>query len=315
MGKYSKRDREEITNKAYELSTKHGWSAKSSFEVAKSLFNIKNIIIGFGSLVILAFVIITFATDIFDELKYKIQMATHTCEDNLIPQSAEMDTELGEVTFTCSVCRKDGRAPIKPTERRRISDTEVFLGCEGRYFHYEAWKWELGGEEFENNEVRVFTMGEIVHEEPYVLEEGYPASCNTEGLSDTLACHRCHEVFQMGAPIPASHNYEIVGAYESDCKNAGYTGTKVCSGCGHSINGEEIAPQDHNYRLEGVGNPTCKNKGYTGDLVCSGCGEVKEYGEFIPEVDHYYIYRGINPKTGKHMYTCATCGREDPRDN
>ena len=232
----------------------------------------------------------------------------------MTPGSAVLLPPSNEIEFTCGVCGKIGIVSISPTERIVTSETEMSDGCSGFYVHYETWRWELYGEEYEKKNVRVATQGEVVHTDTYVAEEGYPRSCTEDGLSDAIACNICHEVFKPAEVIPAGHDFEIVGAYDADCQNTGYTGDKVCADCGHTEYGEEIALGEHNFRLECERGATCINEGYTGDLVCSGCGDVKEYGEWIPMTDHAYVNYGFNSKHGKYMYICTYCRREELRD-
>ena len=314
MRKYTDSEREEIIDNAADMSARNGWSARSALEVAKSIFNIKSFFIGLGSLILAALVISTLFSEFYGEIKHDLELKFHTCEEELRPGSATILPLSDKIEFTCGVCGKIGVVSIEPTERIVTSETEMSDGCLGFYVHYETWRWELYGKEYEKKDVRVSSSGEVVHGETYVAEAGYPASCTEDGLSDMLACTICHVVLEFGKVIPAHHDFEIFGAYEPDCKNAGFTGERVCADCGHTELGEEIAPIEHSYRLEGERGASCKNQGYTGDLVCSGCGEIKEYGEYLPTTDHAYVNYGFNSKLGKYMYICVSCGREDPRD-
>ena len=315
MKKYSKSDWEEIESNAYDMSGRHGWSAKSSLETAISLFNLKNILIGLLSLIVAAFVIITFVTDAFDSIKEKWQNKFHTCEENLVIAGGTPDPYDGVVYFSCSVCYKRDVSSVEPKKRTITTPEHLVHACTGSYLRIEKWTWEIQGQTFEEDDIWIYTEGEEFHENTYVTAEGYEKTCTTDGLSDEIVCMDCRLVVQKSEVIPMGHDTIVVNGVEPDCINEGYTGDTVCQMCDELIEyGTTIAVADHNYQLIWERSPTCINEGYTGDLSCTGCGDIKEYGSVIPTVDHDYYYAGQHPYTGKYTYICGYCRRDEFRD-
>ena len=198
MKKYSKSDWEEIESNAYDMSGRHGWSAKSSLETAISLFNLKNILIGLLSLIVAAFVIITFVTDAFDSIKEKWQNKFHTCEENLVIAGGTPDPYDGVVYFSCSVCYKRDISSVEPKKRTITTPEHLVHACTGSYLRIEKWTWEIQGQTFEEDDIWIYTEGEEFHENTYVTAEGYEKTCTTDGLSDEIVCMDCRLVVQTG---------------------------------------------------------------------------------------------------------------------
>lgn len=315
MGRrYTDDEREEIESRAYELSSNNGWSGEKSFGVARALFGGKRLIGLIGAVVLGLVVVGAFIMGAIDTIGREIELATHSCIDNLMDgeDAGEINASEGTVAYECRVCYKNDAHVVEVTDRVVTSEAVLENGCTGTYSHFEDWHWELGGKSYERLGVRVYTNGEQIHN-TFVLTEGYAKTCTTDGLSDELCCSDCREVFASEV-IPMSHELYTVNERKADCVNAGYTGDVYCEECNYFEAGHATEIGDHNYELMYYQRPSCYSEGYTGDLECTGCHEVKEHGEAIPMVDHSYTYYGRNPNTGKYTYICDFCRREDFRD-
>lgn len=314
MRRYTDRDRDEIVNKAIDISARNGWSARSGLEVAKSLFNIKSFLVGLGSLLIAAFVIVVFVTDAFDSLKYNFNQKFHKCEENLIVENGHASTRDGLIHFSCRVCYDQDAYTIEPTEKIITKPLEMTFGCYGEYQRTETWIWEIDGVEYCEENIQILVIGDEVHSNPVIFEYGYPKTCTSDGLTDAIKCLDCNRIY-LAEPIPMGHEVLRKGERAPDCINTGYTGDAVCQDCGFTLEyGTDIPPADHHYELKDSVEATCMRQGYTGDLACTGCGEIKEHGEYTPETDHSYYYAGRHPYTGKYTYICVYCRRDEFRD-
>ena len=314
--RYTDSEREEIEQSAYEMSGKHGMSAELGFEVARSLFDFKKLLGGIGALILAIVVIGTFIYGAIEDIGDKIEHEIHVCGENVAMGSehaGKIDIDKGTITYSCSICGGEALV-VGVKERVTLGEPEISNGCIGVYHHLEKWIWEAEGQSLER-EVSVYTDGEIVHSDPYVLNEGWARTCTEDGMTDELCCRDCNEVFQLATVIPKGHDTYTVGAYDADCTREGYTGDSYCHGCDYFEPGGFTEIGEHKYALLYDRIPTCNREGYTGDMECEVCHEIGEYGEAIPEVDHSYIYYGVNPNTGKHTYICVYCGRDEFRDS
>lgn len=97
-------------------------------------------------------------------------------------------------------------------------------------------------------------------EHEVVFDEGYPASCTQDGLSDGEHCALCGKVLKKQEIIHSTgHVEERLPETEPTCTEPGLTWGKVCSVCG-----EILVPQEKN--AEPLGHDF-------EDGVCVRCGE------------------------------------------
>lgn len=93
-----------------------------------------------------------------------------------------------------------------------------------------------------------------------VIDEGYPATCTEDGLSDGEHCALCGKVLKKQEVIECQgHSSVRVDEVEPTCTEPGLTSGRVCSVCG-----EVLVPQEQN--AEPLGHD------FEGG-VCTRCGE------------------------------------------
>ncbi len=83
----------------------------------------------------------------------------------------------------------------------------------------------------------------ICTHENIVSQNGVPATCTTDGLSDGKVCASCGKVLVEQAKILATgHKIEVVEGKEVTCTSNGTTSSEECSLCGMVVTEAEIIP-------------------------------------------------------------------------
>lgn len=168
----------------------------------------------------------------------------------------------------------------------------------------------------ENNEsaevdVVVFNSPYDCKEHKEVIDEGYPATCTTSGLTDGKHCELCGTVIEKQEVIePFGHQYETT-VKESNCTNQGSI-TFECSICGDTYTTNFGNEKGHIEEILEEVKPTCTKSGLTEGKRCVVCGEVTVPQEEIePTGVHSYERNQIEPtctESGYTVYTCSICG-------
>lgn len=146
-----------------------------------------------------------------------------------------------------------------------------------------------------------------------VVDQGIPADCENDGLTEGSHCATCGEVIVAQEVIPAL-GHEI-GTFtrvsNPTCTQTGLE-TSVCTRCGETI--ERIIPATGHTEEVLPGTPaTCTEAGLSDGVRCSVCGAVLVAQEAIPAKGHTYgetvvIEEASCLRDGKQESVCADCG-------
>ena len=137
---------------------------------------------------------------------------------------------------------------------------------------------------------------------------GYPAKCDTTGLTDKVECKLCGAVLQEAEEIAATgHSYSSEVTKEPTCTEKGIE-TYTCA-CGNSYT-KEIAANGHTLTQVGAKAPTCTEAGHKAYEYCTEC-DYTTYEE-IAANGHSYTSKVTKAPTctekGIKTYTCS-CGK------
>lgn len=146
-----------------------------------------------------------------------------------------------------------------------------------------------------------------------VVDQGIPADCENDGLTEGSHCATCGEVIVAQEVIPAL-GHEI-GTFtrvsNPTCTQTGLE-TSVCTRCGETI--ERIIPATGHTEEVILGTPaTCTETGLSDGVRCSVCGAVLVAQEEISAKGHTYgetvvIEEASCLRDGKQESVCADCG-------
>ena len=146
-----------------------------------------------------------------------------------------------------------------------------------------------------------------------VVDQGIPADCENDGLTEGSHCATCGEVIVAQEVIPAL-GHEI-GTFtrvsNPTCTQTGLE-TSVCTRCGETI--ERIIPATGHTEEVLPGTPaTCTETGLSDGVRCSVCGAVLVAQEAIPAKGHTYgetvvIEEASCLRNGKQESVCKDCG-------
>lgn len=135
------------------------------------------------------------------------------------------------------------------------------------------------------------TVEKLGHDK-VLIDQGYPATCTTNGKSPSYRCSRCGEEFGGGL-ILGFHIYsEHVDGYPATCTKDGMTDGYRCANCGEIGFGCEPIPATGEHRavkVEGYA-ATCQATGLTDGEICGDCETV------LKEADRPFPWRIIKPK-------------------
>ena len=146
-----------------------------------------------------------------------------------------------------------------------------------------------------------------------VVDQGIPADCENDGLTEGSHCATCGEVIVAQEVIPAL-GHEI-GTFtrvsNPTCTQTGLE-TSVCTRCGETI--ERVIPATGHTEEVLPGTPaTCTEAGLSDGVRCSVCGAVLVAQEAIPAKGHTYgetvvIEEASCLRNGKQESVCVDCG-------
>ena len=146
-----------------------------------------------------------------------------------------------------------------------------------------------------------------------VVDQGIPADCENDGLTEGSHCATCGEVIVAQEVIPAL-GHEI-GTFtrvsNPTCTQTGLE-TSVCTRCGETI--ERVIPATGHTEEIIPGTPaTCTETGFSEGVLCSVCGAVLVEQEVVPAKGHTYgetvvIEEASCLRDGKQESVCVDCG-------
>lgn len=146
-----------------------------------------------------------------------------------------------------------------------------------------------------------------------VVDQGIPADCENDGLTEGSHCATCGEILVAQEVIPAL-GHEI-GTFtrvsNPTCTQTGLE-TSVCTRCGETI--ERVIPATGHTEEVIPGSPaTCTETGLSDGVRCSVCGAVLVAQEEIPAKGHTYgetvvIEEASCLRDGKQESVCEDCG-------
>lgn len=146
-----------------------------------------------------------------------------------------------------------------------------------------------------------------------VVDQGIPADCENDGLTEGSHCATCGEILVAQEVIPAL-GHEI-GTFtrvsNPTCTQTGLE-TSVCTRCGETI--ERIIPATGHTEEVIPGTPaTCTETGLSEGVLCSVCGAVLVAQEEISAKGHTYgetvvIEEASCLRNGKQESVCKDCG-------
>lgn len=146
-----------------------------------------------------------------------------------------------------------------------------------------------------------------------VVDQGIPADCENDGLTEGSHCATCGEVIVAQEVIPAlGHEMgTFTRVSNPTCTQTGLE-TSVCTRCGETI--ERIIPATGHTEEVIPGTPaTCTETGLSEGVLCSVCGAVLVAQEEISAKGHTYgetvvIEEASCLRNGKQESVCKDCG-------
>lgn len=161
-----------------------------------------------------------------------------------------------------------------------------------------------------------------IQEHTLQIEEGVPATCAKDGITEGRYCSVCKTTLSTPQVIPATGHTEIIDAAQSaTCTETGLTEGKHCSVCDEVLVAQEtVSATGHNAVLEPARPATCTQQGLTEGARCSVCDESITAQETIPALGHDMVVDAAVPATcettgltaGSHCTRCddATTAQE-----
>ena len=156
-----------------------------------------------------------------------------------------------------------------------------------------------------------------------VIDNGYEATCEKEGLTDGAHCETCNEVLVEQVKISLKEHVWLDATCENPktCKICGKiegevlrhkwveatcTDAKICKICG-KIEGE---PLGHKIRIVKGFKATCEKEGLTDGVICGTCNKILLPQESIPalNIDRKHEW---TEATCEHPKTCYICGQTE----
>lgn len=173
-------------------------------------------------------------------------------------------------------------------------------------------EWNVTGDSIE---VNIYDPGHVCADHAVSMNDGKPATCTEEGLTDTIVCGECGRVIEEQKTIEAlGHTEEVIPGVPATCTEAGLTDGSKCTVCGEIVKErEEIAALGHDWIVSHRDyncEETCTEDGY-GDWKCSRCDETKR--DVIPATGHDMVKTDAVAATctadgTNEYYTCNNCG-------
>ena len=228
--------------------------------------------------------------------------------------------ELGEMTYTCSVCDHVETEDVELDAENHVGETEIrddfaptciTKGYTGNLYCTSCDTILEEGEEIpEETDMHIY-IGAVTTE----------ATCCSKGVR-TFTCEICNDSFTEEIAINADKHTgetEIRDAKNATCAATGYTGDTYCKGCNKKIaNGTEIKKTAHT-EVKVEGKPaTCSEAGKTDGTICSVCATVIVAQKTIAKLDHNYsewtlVKEPTVTEEGSEERVCSVCDKKETR--
>ena len=228
--------------------------------------------------------------------------------------------ELGEMTYTCSVCDHVETEEVYLDAENHVGETEIRGAiepdCATKGYTGDVCCTSCDAVLEEGEEIPVATG---MHN--YASEITTAATCCNKGMR-TYTCTVCKDSFTEEIAINADNHAggtEIRDAKSATCSATGYTGDTYCKGCDKKLeNGAEIKKTAHT-EVKVDGKPaTCSETGKTDGTKCSVCSAVIVAQKTIAKLDHNYgewtlVKEPTVAEEGSEERICAACGKKETR--
>ena len=228
--------------------------------------------------------------------------------------------ELGEMTYTCSVCDHVETEEVYFDEENHVGETEIrddfaptciTKGYTGNLYCTSCDAVLEEGEEIpEETDMHIY-IGAVTTE----------ATCCSKGVR-TFTCEICNDSFTEEIAKNADKHTgetEVRNAKDATCAATGYTGDTYCKGCNKKIaNGTEIKKTAHT-EVKVDGKPaTCSEAGKTDGTICSVCSTVIVAQKTIAKLDHNFgewtlVKEPTVTEEGSEERVCSVCDKKETR--
>lgn len=150
-----------------------------------------------------------------------------------------------------------------------------------------------------------------------VEDEGHPATCLEDGLTDGSHCSTCGLVFEEQEVIPATGHTpanEWTTVLEPTCTEGG-TQVKYCVTCGQVVETQPKSAVGHRPVIDEEVPATCTSSGTTSGTHCEVCGLVLTAPTVIPPLGHAWSSGTVTTQPtcttpGIKTFTCLRCSEQ-----
>lgn len=150
-----------------------------------------------------------------------------------------------------------------------------------------------------------------------VGDEGHPATCLEDGLTDGSHCSTCGLVFEAQEVIPATGHTpasEWTTVLEPTCTEDG-TQVKYCVTCGQVVETQPKSAVGHRPVIDEEVPATCTSSGTTSGTHCEVCGLVLTAPTVIPPLGHVWSSGTVTTQPtcttpGIKTFTCLRCSEQ-----
>lgn len=150
-----------------------------------------------------------------------------------------------------------------------------------------------------------------------VGDEGHPATCLEDGLTDGSHCSTCGLVFEAQEVIPATGHTpasEWTTVLEPTCTEDG-TQVKYCVTCGQVVETQPKSAVGHRPVIDEEVPATCTSSGTTSGTHCEVCGLVLTAPTVIPPLGHAWSSGTVTTQPtcttpGIKTFTCLRCSEQ-----
>ena len=163
--------------------------------------------------------------------------------------------------------------------------------------------------------LKVETIDALGH--TVVGDEGHPATCLEDGLTDGSHCSTCGLVFEEQEVIPATGHTpasEWITVLEPTCTEDG-TQVKYCVTCGQVVETQPKSAVGHKPVIDEEVPATCTSSGTTSGTHCEVCGLVLTAPTVIPPLGHVWSSGAVTTQPtcttpGVKTFTCLRCSEQ-----
>ena len=245
-----------------------------------------------------------------------------TGEHTLTEELTKIPTccELGEMTYTCSVCGHVETEEVYFDEENHVGETEIRNATEP-----DCMTKGYTGDVCCTSCDAILEEGEEIPEATgmhnYASEITTEATCCSKGVR-TYTCTVCKDSFTEEIEINADKHTgktEILDAKDATCSATGYTGDTYCKDCNKKLeSGTEIKKTAHT-EVKVDGKPaTCSETGKTDGTICSVCSAVIVAQKTIAKLDHNFgewtlVKEPSITEEGSEERVCANCDKKETR--